>query len=580
MLSSGAIAQRARQGCAMPSANALTARLEVANALIGKTLKVHAGAFNGRWNNARLRELDNKPEFFTGEILEFFQGATAARDRWKVRYVEDGKETGDVGEDPWPHAPIGFLRLWLVGDFPESVAAAARTVARAARQGRAEAGLGGDRDAQGELQEIAQEEADSDSDNDEGSGWGSDESNDDDNEEEHEVTIQDKQFSFTYSETHAEVLHDQRSKDGFAPGNPQPSFNLGTSVLDVLLLTTTFLKYLLVWFPPGIMTLTLNIIEREGRNKWGSRFLRQGRKFTQGLFVSWLTCWVYMLLHPGLARASYWDVPSNGRVAHNLGARCHLSKDEFERILQVFALPRYSPDSAYTAPDNHGPCGPPPGTPYPIDPFDSVRRFIDACNAHWAKVITPGWLLVIDESMIKWLSRYRLPGWMMVGRKPDSVGHELKTLCCALSRILFRVELQEGKTFDRLKKYVATVGATAALTIRMLEPFAGIAGHTVICDSWFGSVTTCLLLASMGIYSLCNVKTSHKHFPKDKLLEALMNVEVGEHVCYPFEVNLEGKTVTFYAVGHKGPGEDPLQRHISTLCRDIPILFFLGFWVC
>ncbi|KAK3283611.1 hypothetical protein CYMTET_8699 [Cymbomonas tetramitiformis] len=155
-------------------------------------------------------------------------------------------------------------------------------------------------------------------------------------------------------------------------------------------------------------------------------------------------------------------------------------------------------------------------------------------------------------------------GLLLVGRKPDSIGHELKTLACGACKILFRFELQEGKGPDNLKKYVSDYGATTALVLRMLEGLKGV-GYILIADSWFGSTKTCILLLAWGIYSVLNVKTAYRLFPKKQLMETLKSKEKGEHVCFQADVKVSSnRTKTIFAVGHKGPGKMSKKHQKST----------------
>ncbi|KAK3256655.1 hypothetical protein CYMTET_34219 [Cymbomonas tetramitiformis] len=108
--------------------------------------------------------------------------------------------------------------------------------------------------------------------------------------------------------------------------------------------------------------------------------------------------------------------------------------------------------------------------------------------------------------------------WVKVGRKPDSMGHELKSMVCSESRIMFAFELQEGKELDNMKKYVAEYGATCAMVLRLVEPYKN-SGRILLGDSWVGSVKTCLLLSEWDVFSLLNVKTAHKCFVKNLLLQ-------------------------------------------------------------
>ncbi|KAK3265950.1 hypothetical protein CYMTET_25400 [Cymbomonas tetramitiformis] len=208
-----------------------------------------------------------------------------------------------------------------------------------------------------------------------------------------------------------------------------------------------------------------------------------------------------MCCNPGYTRDEYWAERASevSRIAHNLGEKSKLQRHDFDHILEYFVLPEYVSGVPFTDPLSPSDCGLPEGIP-PDDAFRQVRRFIDGLNEQWRTVFTPGTKLTIDESMIKWLSRYLCPGWVKVGRKPDSMGHELKTLVDSTSRILFQFELQEGKEYDNRKKFVAEYGATTK---------------------------TALLLYEWGIYSVLNVKTAHKLFPKFALLAALKDKGLG-----------------------------------------------------
>ena len=58
------------------------------------------------------------------------------------------------------------------------------------------------------------------------------------------------------------------------------------------------------------------------------------------------------------------------------------------------------------------------------------------------------WISLLYESMMEWINR-ECPDFIFVGHKPHHFGNERHTICCALTSILFRALIVEGK--DRLK---------------------------------------------------------------------------------------------------------------------------------
>jgi Transposase IS4 len=99
---------------------------------------------------------------------------------------------------------------------------------------------------------------------------------------------------------------------------------------------------------------------------------------------------------------------------------------------------------------------------------------------------------VIDETMVKWagVSAIQLT-WLP--RKPTPLGFLVKTLCDAKTGILLSMELVEGVQFDRNKKYYNDLGHTAAVTVRVTEPYHR-SGRVVVADAWFGSYKTAVAL--------------------------------------------------------------------------------------
>jgi hypothetical protein len=71
---------------------------------------------------------------------------------------------------------------------------------------------------------------------------------------------------------------------------------------------------------------------------------------------------------------------------------------------------------------------------------------------------------------------------------------ELKTVGDALSGIMLRIEICEGKEAMKTKKHSAEYGATTACTMRIVEPWFGT-DRVVAVDSWFAGVKTAWVMA-------------------------------------------------------------------------------------
>ena len=87
---------------------------------------------------------------------------------------------------------------------------------------------------------------------------------------------------------------------------------------------------------------------------------------------------------------------------------------------------------------------------------------------------------------------------------------------------MLRVEVMKSKVVDRKKPFFKELGASNGTTLRLAQPWFGI-GRVITGDLWFGSYKTEHALMGFGLYSILNVKTGHKYFPKLKLLDAVPN---------------------------------------------------------
>ena len=88
-----------------------------------------------------------------------------------------------------------------------------------------------------------------------------------------------------------------------------------------------------------------------------------------------------------------------------------------------------------------------------------------------AQQFLTSWINVLDESMMEWFNKWA-PGFMCVGRKPHPFGNYWHTICCALTSILWREQIGDGK--DRPselgKKKWEELGKNVCLMLRMCGP--------------------------------------------------------------------------------------------------------------
>ena len=107
-------------------------------------------------------------------------------------------------------------------------------------------------------------------------------------------------------------------------------------------------------------------------------------------------------------------------------------------------------------------------------------------------------------------------------------------------------------------------------------------GRVLIADSWFGSVACALALFKHTIFAVMNVKTAHRGYPKDDLLEVvgeikgksaeakrLRNERRGKQVAFRQEFEVDGsRRVTVLAAGHNNK-KVPLNL-VCTFSRSRP----------
>ena len=193
------------------------------------------------------------------------------------------------------------------------------------------------------------------------------------------------------------------------------------------------------------------------------------------------------------------------------------------------------------------------------DPWWFVKKLIDSFNAHMAKVFSPGWLLIVDESMCAWRGRvgidslHSLPKLSWVPRKPEPMGLELKTTADALSSILLFIEPCMGKEVHPTQEYFSEFGHTTATTLRITKEWQG-SQRVVAGDSWFASVKPAKALLGVGLHFIGDVKGAHRMFPQ-KALKNSVGSERGDWATMESTVEVNGEEHSVYAVGHRRHGK-------------------------
>ena len=231
-------------------------------------------------------------------------------------------------------------------------------------------------------------------------------------------------------------------------------------------------------------------------------------------FLGWLGMWIVISLHPGYNKRDFfnkddrtycWNPPYLGNF---------MSRNRFEAISAAIKLSN-DPVPAHR------------------DRFFWIRKMCAAFNAETKKVFVPGWLNVVDESMAEFSDPYA-PGWGVVSRKPHPMGNEYHTTADCFCRVIFHIEMVEGK--DRPKdgpyskaEYEEEFGSKiAALCVRMTEGLHG-SGRCIILDSGFGYVPAVIQLKAHGLFATAYIK-KHAYWPKYTEAQEAINEMQGKDV--------------------------------------------------
>jgi hypothetical protein len=156
------------------------------------------------------------------------------------------------------------------------------------------------------------------------------------------------------------------------------------------------------------------------------------------------------------------------------------------------------------------------------DKFYLVRSMLQSWQEHQNTYgIHPGHLCCTDESMMEWMNKF-CPGWQYVERKPMPWGNLFHTCACAVSKIVFSLEIMEGKDRpewmenrefeDRFNTNAVNKTKIGGLIMRMAKPLFN-RNCIVVHDSGFSCVPAMKELLKHGVYSSMLFKKK-RFFPR------------------------------------------------------------------
>ena len=130
-----------------------------------------------------------------------------------------------------------------------------------------------------------------------------------------------------------------------------------------------------------------------------------------------------------------------------------------------------------------------------------------------AQQFLSSWINFLDNSMMELLNKWA-PRFMCAGRKTNPFGNERHNICCALTSILWKEQIVEGK--DRPtqlgKKKWEDLGKNVGLMLQMCEPIFSN-GKCVVLGSEFCVSKGITALLEFGVYAAVLIK-KRKYRPK------------------------------------------------------------------
>ena len=129
------------------------------------------------------------------------------------------------------------------------------------------------------------------------------------------------------------------------------------------------------------------------------------------------------------------------------------------------------------------------------------------------------------------------------------MGNEYYSICCGVSRIMFAIELVEGKDSPQhVHKQYEDKGKIAGLLLRLCEGIFGT-GKVVILDSGFCVLQAMIELKKMGVFASVMIK-KRRYWPTNiagkEIKEYMLSKAVG--TCKQLPGILDGQQSDVYAL--------------------------------
>lgn len=198
--------------------------------------------------------------------------------------------------------------------------------------------------------------------------------------------------------------------------------------------------------------------------------------------------------------------------------------------------------------------------------FWAVQALVDAFNEQRRRIFRAGKKCCADESIFAWRGKDQrhqqggCPHCTKILRKPQSVGMEIKNLCCCETGIMMSMEIVAGKNEMRRRKWAAQYGAGTSLLLRLTEAIH-TTGRLMTADSAFASVKSAVALKQKGLHFMGLVKTAHKECPKAYLQSVDMEAR-GDHVLCTTTINGSKIRAIGWNEGKRNPSTGRIVRKV------------------
>jgi hypothetical protein len=230
----------------------------------------------------------------------------------------------------------------------------------------------------------------------------------------------------------------------------KPSFTNGWTPQGKSFLDLFLYFFPMLWFTTVLVANTSEAIQQLGGYS-------HNQLVTFGEMIRFLGYRLLMSTQQGWSVGDYWNY--NNELPDQETCHCPFNMWRFMTMKRFYSIQRFLTYTDVRASTF-------------VDKFWEIRQMIKAWNTHMANAFLAGWVMCLDESMSIWHQRWTCPGWIFCPRKPNPFGNEYHTACCALTNILFLIEIVEGKDSPpQVAREYNGNGKTGGLLMWMLRPY-------------------------------------------------------------------------------------------------------------